>query len=295
MPTVPLAERAVTADGADFAGVHHTGGSLRDFLCSLPALGAAQDLLRLRDAVNRALRDGRIVLLACGGRLLERGLSPVVAHAIACKRLRALALTGSAMVRDVEVALAGSILGEGRGGGGVGAESCALIKEAIDWAAAEGIGLGAAVGRKLIDGDAPHRERSILASAVDAGLPVTVHPAIGADAYNRFPHLNGEAFGAAAVHDFRRFADIVAASAHGVWLNVASSVVMPRLLLEAMHAARSVGMAPESVTACVLGGSQFADAGGVVAQAVEGRGRSCTIAGAIELLFPLLMAAVGEG
>ncbi len=293
LPTVKLEALASLCDSADFAGIHHRSGSLGDFLCSLPALGAARDLMRVRDAMVSARRDGCSVLLACGGTLPERGLSPVVIHAIADGRLSGIALTGSAMVRDVEIALTGAVFDRAHGQG-VGAESGALIKEAIDWAAAEGMGLGEGIGRKLLDSAVPYEEYSMLASAVDAGIPVTVHPAIGADAYHRFPHLNGESFGAAAIHDFRRFSDMVANCDGGVVLNVASAVVMPRLLMEALDAACSSGLAPRRVTACLLGDGRFADAGGVIREAVGSEGRCCVLEGAIELLFPLLMATVVE-
>ncbi len=293
LPTVPLAEQNALCEADDFSGVYRKGGSFADFLYSLPALGAGRALMQLRDALLAARRGGHGVLLMCGGHLVERGLTPIVNRAIADQRISALAITGSAMVKDVEVALAGRVFAS-QSAEGVGSESCTLIKEAIDWAAEEGCGLGASVGHKLIDVAAPHREHSMLAAAAEAGMPLTVHPAIGADAYNRFPHLNGEAFGAAAVRDFREFTAMVAASSHGVILNVASAVVMPRLLQEAMTAVRSSGMTLRQVTAGLLATAGFAEAESVVRKAVGDDGHTLRMHGAIELLLPLVMAAVIE-
>jgi len=294
LPTMSLNAQQVVCEEEDFSGVYRKGGSFTDFLYSLPALGAGCDVMRIRDALLAAARNSNGVLLACGGQLIELGLTPIVHRCITDKLISGLAITGSAMVKDVEIALAGKVFLP-HPSKGVGNESCTLIKEAIDWAAAEGCGLGESIGRKLIDCSAPHREHSMLAAAAEAGIPLTVHPAIGADAYNRFPHLNGEAFGAAAVHDFRKFTAMVSTCNHGVVLNVASSVVMPRLLAEAIIAVRSSGVALQGITASILALSGGAEASAVIQEAVGDNGTAFAVHGAIEITLPLLIAAVIDG
>ncbi|MDQ6950831.1 MAG: hypothetical protein Q9M26_04135 [Mariprofundales bacterium] len=292
LPVVPMDGQQVCCEAFDFAGAQHPGASFRDFLCGLPNLGSAADLVRVRDALVAARRGGHGRLLACGGGLIDRGLGPMVAQSMAYKIFSSLALTGSAMLKDVEVALSGKVFAED-GQHGVTEESCRLIVEAIDWAAEESIGLGASVGQRLLDVDAPHREHSLLAVAAERGVPVTVHPAIGADAFHRHPALRGESMGAAGLHDFRLLAALVGQCSHGVVLNVASSVVMPRLLAEASAAVRSTGATLAGVRVCMVDG---APVDGVARQSLArvavDTDAVCTMTGAVELLLPLLLAAV---
>ncbi|MDX8408880.1 MAG: hypothetical protein R8J84_02365 [Mariprofundales bacterium] len=294
LPVVAMAQQQVRCDESDFAGVHRSGASFSDFLCTLPNLGAAAELIHMRDALMQAHRASAGILFSCGGGALTHGLSPMLAQLIARKLFSSLALTGSALVKDVEIALSGTIF-VGNGDQGVTEESCRLINEAIDWAAEESIGIGASVGKKLLDCDAPHREHSLLACAAQYGIPLTVHPAIGADAFHRHPALRGESLGAAGLHDFRLLAALVGQCNHGVILNVASSVVMPSLLSEAATAVRSSGRALDGITTMMLDSS----VANVVAQEGLGRlaaehGNTYWMRGAVEILLPLLMASVVE-
>ncbi len=294
LPVVAMAQQQVRCDESDFAGVHRQGASFADFLCTLPNLGAAAELMHTRDALIQAHRSGAGVLFSCGGGALVDGLSPMLAQWISRKLFSALALTGSALVKDVEVALSGTVY-VGNGNQGVTEESCRLINEAIHWAAEESIGIGASVGQKLLDCEAPHREHSLLACAAQYGIPLTVHPAIGADAFHRHPALRGESLGAAGLRDFRLLAALVSQCDHGVILNVASSVVMPSLLSEAATAVRSSGRALDGITTIMLDGSAVnAVAQEGIDRLVAGNGNSYWMRGAVEILLPLLMASVVE-
>ena len=55
---------------------------------------------------------------------------------------------------------------------------------------------GAAVGREILEGRYPHKDRSSLAGAARAHIPVTVHAAIGTDIHHMHPSADGAALGA---------------------------------------------------------------------------------------------------
>ena len=59
-------------------------------------------------------------------------------------------------------------------------ETCARMNEAARLGA-DGRGLGRALGELLSAGEVPHRNLSVFAAATRAGIPATVHVAVGTD------------------------------------------------------------------------------------------------------------------
>src|SRR5207244_3458592 len=74
-----------------------------------------------------------------------------------------------------------------------------------------------------------------------AGIPCTIHVALGTDIVHMHPHVCGAALGAASLIDFRRLCSVVATAAHGVWMNIGSAVVMPEVFVKAVAVARNFG------------------------------------------------------
>ena len=91
------------------------------------------------------------------------------------------------------------------------------------------MGLAAALGRHLEELDCPHAEVSLVLAAYRAGIPCTVHVALGTDIVHMHPHVSGAALGEASLIDFRRLCSVVATLAQGVWMNLGSAVVLPEV------------------------------------------------------------------
>ena len=66
------------------------------------------------------------------------------------------------------------------------------------------LGLGWALGQYLDELDCPHAESSLVLAAYRAGIPCTVHVALGTDIVHMHPHVSGAALGEASLIDFRR-------------------------------------------------------------------------------------------
>jgi len=298
LKTIPLAKRQIEADGDDFGAPYQAGGNFSDFLCSLPGLGAAKGLITLRDAIVSAHRRGRSVVLGLGGHVIDSGLSPSLVRLLEQRVITGLCLTGAACLQDVEIALSGHTvrytdkdLHEGHYG--VTEETGRLINDAVTMGAIEGWGMGNAIGRKLIDSAPDHLDYSVLATACRYGIPVTVHPAIGADAFNLHPASHGESLGACGYTDFKLLAAILADASHGVIINVASSVLLPRLFLQAMDAARNLGKTIEGITSVVIDSSASTSAiDDVVHRLSQPDGQGIYLPGPDEILLPLVFAAV---
>ncbi len=300
LKTVPLARRRVDSDGQDFGAPFRAGGSFGDFLCSLPNLGCAGDLFHIRDAIVRAHRHRHMVILACGGHVFDAGLGPMICRLIEQKIISGIALTGAALQQDVEIALSGRTVSPRErelsdGTFCMTEETGKLINEAINFGSVENWGVGQSVGKKLQDEELEHLDHSVVATAYRYGIPLTVHPAIGADAFDLHPLAHGESIGATGMRDFRLLAGMLAEADNGVVLNVASGVILPRLLLQALDAARNLGKKVEGITSAVIDPAASASAiADVVTRLSQPDGRGYWLSAPDEIFLPLLFAAVLE-
>ncbi len=174
-------------------------------------------------------------------------------------------------------------------------ETAEFLNGAIAWGAARNLGLGEAVGRRLLESGFPHQDLSLLAVAAELNLPLTVHVAVGTDIIHLHPSVNPEALGAATHRDFRLFAALVSRLAHGVYLNLGSAVILPEVFLKALTLARNLGYQVEPVTTVNLDFVQhYRPLTNVVRRPTEGKGQGYALTGHHELLLPLLAALVIE-
>jgi hypothetical protein len=189
--------------------------------------GAARILLMgahvIRAGVNRHIID-----------LMERGL---IDH---------VAMNGAGAIHDYELARIGATTESvdryiRTGEFGLWRET----GELNDWireAAAQDLGLGENVGRRIAASDYPHRALSIFAAGWRLGVPVTVHAGIGYDIIHEHPNCDGASLGAASYHDFLIFARTVERLEGGVLLNFGSAIMGPEVYLKALAMSRNVAL-----------------------------------------------------
>jgi hypothetical protein len=106
--------------------------------------------------------------------------------------------------------------------------------------AAEGLGMGAAIGRAILHSDFPYRDTSILAAGVRLNVPVTVHVGIGYDIIHEHPNFDAAATGLASYRDFLTVCHTVNRLEGGVFLCAGSAVMGPEVYLKALSMARNV-------------------------------------------------------
>lgn len=281
------------------------GCTFRDWLAALPGFLGAQELLRIVDAVVAARRAGRPVVFAFGGHVIKTGCSPLVVDLIERGLITALATNGSGAIHDLELAETGATSEEVAdtirdGRFGMVHETCERMNAAAA-AGAHGEGLGRALGRLLAEGDAPYKQWSLFAAAYRAGIPATVHVALGTDTVHVHPQADGAAIGAASLADFRTLCTVVAdlgaarpGGAGGVWLNVGSAVVLPEVFLKAVSVARNLGHPLDGLHTANLDMLQhYRPTQNVLVRPIE-PGCGHAVLGQHELLLPLLRQALIE-
>jgi hypothetical protein len=217
-----------------------------DWLDTLPRQLAANELRRLRDHIVRAHRDGRTVAIALGGHVIKTGCAPYLIDLIRRGVITAVAMNGSAAIHDFELGLAGKTSEDvgarlHAGHFGMARETADAFAVAARLGSQHDRGLGAALGQYMDELGCPHADASLVLAAYRAGIPCTVHVALGTDIVHMHPQVSGAALGESSMLDFRILCSVVSTLARGVWLNLGSAVVMPEVFLKAVSVARNFG------------------------------------------------------
>lgn len=301
LETYPLASRPSKVSTDAFAKPVAAGASVADFLDSLPRILAADSLRAVAAAIVEARRRERPVIAGIGGHVIKTGLAPILVDLMRRGIVTGLAMNGSCIVHDFEIAVNGGTSEDvdttlGSGAFGAAEETGRVLNEAAVEGARDGIGLGEAVGRAIHRAGAPHAGLSVLAAAYDMRLPATVHVAVGNDITHIHPGADGAAIGACSHTDFRLLCSLVRGlHGGGVYLNLGSAVVLPEAFLKAVTVVRNLGHPLEDfVTANFDFVQHYRPLTNVVRRPTAGVGRGFAITGHHEIMIPLLAAAVLE-
>jgi hypothetical protein len=298
--TYPLSTRYSKVQLPASAKPWQTGGRLSRFLAELPDILAARTFNEVAEEIAKARLHGKAVVVGMGAHPTKVGLNPILVDLIERGVVTALAVNGAVIIHDFELALVGQTSEEvgveiDSGRFGMAEETGRFINQAIVGGMQKGMGIGEAVGTWIEEQRFPNRKISLLAAAVRAGIPVTVHVAIGTDIIHMHPSVDGAALGEGSLRDFRTFAAVVAGLDGGVYLNLGSAVIMPEVFLKALTLARNLGYAVNRLTTVNMDFlPHYRPQTNVVDRPTQKGGRGHVLIGHHEIMFPLLAAAVLE-
>ena len=301
LKTVPIAGRANKVAEQLLAQPPGPDRSFHAFLDSLPDILAARDLRTVIDHIARASQGGQGVVLLLGGHVIKVGLGPLLREWINRGIVSHVAMNGAAAIHDFELAAFGGTsedVAEGLGDGtfGMAEETGSEMNGAIRRAAEEEWGLGEGLARYLAGREHNRAEsHSLLLSCLASDIPVTVHPAIGAEIIHQHPQADGAALGRTAMQDFRRLAgSLPAIHQGGAVLNCGSAVIMPEVFLKALTIARNLneGKPTHFLAADLDMQRHYRPRVNVVQRPTEGGGIGIQLTGHHELLIPLLVWGV---
>lgn len=299
--TYPLKQRSNKVATATLGSAWQVGGRLRDFLSFLPQTLAAADLLDIARRIAAAVRAQRPVVLGMGAHPIKVGLSPLIIDLLDRGILAAVAMNGAGIIHDFELAYQGETSEDvaralGDGSFGMAHDTGEFLNTAIRVGVQhDGVGLGLAVGKKILEDQLPYAHLSILAACARLQIPACVHVAIGADIIHMHPQANGAAIGEGSLRDFYLFAGTIAQLEGGVFLNLGSAVMIPEVFLKALSLARNLGNLVKNFTTVDLDFVRhYRPAVNVVSRPTSQGGRGFHLTGHHEIMFPLLCAAVLE-
>ena len=297
--TYPLKERINKVSVNDFATLPDLKVDLTPFLASLPKILKGQDFTELIDKIVAAHQRKKAVIVMMGGHVIKCGLTPLLIALVERGVITGFAFNGASSIHDFEIALIGETSEDvseylKTGQFGMWEETGRFMNEAIQNAADTGIGMGEALGKKLIAIDAPYNDYSLLAAGIQHNIPITVHVAIGTDIIHQHPSANGAAIGEASFTDFRLLTQLVTELEDGgVVLNFGSAVILPEVFLKAVTIARNLGHTVSNFTAADFDMlQQYRAVENVVKRPTEMGGKGYTFTGHHELMIPLLVQSV---
>lgn len=265
-----------------------------DWLDSLPRQLAGQELRGVRDQICRAATTGKRVAVAFGGHVIKTGCGPYLVDWIQRGIIQSVSMNGSAAIHDFELALVGKTsedvakqLPAGKFGMAQETADAFALASRIG---VEGYGLGHGLGRHMDHLELRHPEASVILAAYRAGIPCTVHVAMGTDIVHMHPHVSGAAMGEATMIDFRLLCSVLSQMAGGVWMNLGSAVIMPEVFLKAVSVVRNFAHSLDGMVAVnVDKNSNYRSRVNVTERPAD---RGYELIGHHEIMIPLLHAAV---
>ncbi|HUV87394.1 MAG TPA: hypothetical protein VMX79_09805 [bacterium] len=296
--TYPFAERRNLVRVEDFRRPPEDPAAIAPLLTSLPDVLGARALLALARAIVGAHGSGRGVVFALGGHVAKTGAG---LHLIPLLRegfVTHLAVNGAFLIHDYELGRFGATsedvaanLPAGRFG--LAEETGAELNALVAAAANEGEPAAVLAGRAVAERGG-YADASVLAEAAAAGVPVTLHVALGADVVHQHPAADGAAWGEAGLADFRRLAAALKSlDGGGVFVNVGSAVLLPEVFVKALNLIRNVEPPVENFTTANLDMIQhYRPRQNVLARPTAGSGEALALTGHHEIMVPLLSAAV---
>ena len=299
--TYPLQNRNNIVSVHDFATLPESATDFPAFLASLPNILKAPDFLALADDIVTAYLNQKPIIVMMGGHVIKCGLSPILIDMAKRGVITGFAFNGASSIHDFEIALIGETSEDvstylQTGQFGMWEETGRLMNEATQHAADTGIGIGEALGKQLIEMDAPYNAYSLLASGAEFDVPITVHVAIGTDIIHQHPTANGAAIGAASFTDFRLLTALVKdLEGGGVVLNLGSAVILPEVFLKTLTIARNLGHTVSRFTTANFDmNQQYRAVENVVKRPTEMGGKGYTFTGHHELMIPLLVQTLNS-
>jgi len=295
---ISFAERATKVDAAQFGRVNLDGDSFSAFFDGLPDILAAQDLKALAKKTARAIREKRSIVLMMGAHLIKCGLSPLLCELIRRGAISCLVMNGAGAIHDFEVALFGRTSEDvaahlETGLFGFVEETGKWINEAVSEGAAKGWGYGEAVARKLESLQPKYAEQSLLLAAWKAGVPVTVHSAIGTETIHQHPETDGAAAGETTYRDFKILCEQLTRLEGGIVFLYGSAVILPEVFLKALTVVRNLGHSVKHFTAVNFDMIRhYRPQENVVSRPTRTGGEGFTIIGHHEILVPLFWQGV---
>ncbi len=302
LSTYPLDARHSKVTVKDFARPlnNDEAKAASALLTSLPNILAVQSLRAVADAIINAQANHKAIIWGAGGHVIKTGLAPVLIDLMQRGFVTAIALNGSGVIHDFEIALIGSTSEDvdealGQGAFGMAEETGRMLNDAIKRGARNDIGFGEAVGRMLSELQPPFAGYSLLHEAYRNKVPVTVHATIGADIIHLHPKADGASIGQTSHRDFRLLTSLVKElDGGGVYLNLGSAVTLPEIFLKAVTVVRNLGVPLQNFTTANFDFIQhYRPNTNVVKRPVaNGAGKGYSITGHHELMIPLLAAAI---
>lgn len=299
--TYSIKQRFSKVKKDSFARACAKGEGFGAFLSSLPDILKASDFKSVVEAIVKAKKKNKPVILMMGAHVIKCGLNPLVIDLLKKKVISAIVLNGAGIIHDFEIAYQGRTSEDvgaalKTGSFGMGQETAEFLNQAINQGVKNGLGIGQAVGQAIVKARLKYSEYSILSICYQNNIPVSVQVAIGTDIIHQHPSFDGASTGEGSKRDFLSLVETVAKLGNGgVVLNFGSNVILPEVFLKALNLARNLGHKAYNFTAANFDmAHHYRPQVNVVSRPTQDSGKGYYIIGHHEIMLPLLHRAIVE-
>jgi hypothetical protein len=300
LKTYSLKDRSSKVSAEKSALPHKKGNSFEEFIKRLPGFLASQDLKAVVQAIVKAHKNNRPVILGMGAHSIKVGLSLLIIDLMQKGVITAIATNGACIIHDFEMACIGQTSEDVAkelctGAFGMAKETGQMLNNAINSGVKKGHGIGRSVGEFIDSSDFPFKDKSIFRATYALNIPATVHVAVGSDIIHMHPEADGSSIGEGSLRDFRLFTSVVADLEGGVYINLGSAVILPEVFLKALTIARNLGNKVEEFTTVNMDFIQhYRPRENVLRRPTMMKGQCFALTGHHEIMFPLLCAMIIE-
>ena len=299
--TYNLSKRKSKVNMANFCQIPTKDKSFSGFYRSLPNILKAQDLRCVVEAVVSAHKKKKPVIFMMGAHVIKCGLSPLVIDMMHKGVFSCICLNGAGIIHDFELAFQGKTSEDvtaelAKGRFGMSRQTAEFLNNAINEGVSRGKGIGYAVGEKIGKDKLKFRDLSILYNAINYGVPVTVHVAVGTDIIHQHPSFDGAFTGKGSQRDFHALVRMVSQlDKGGVVINFGSAVVLPEVFLKALNLSRNLGFRVKDFTTATFDMiHHYRPQQNIVHRPTYKSGKGYYIIGHHEIMLPMLVWAINE-
>jgi hypothetical protein len=297
--TSSISERYSKVDIEDFAQSTNHTSTINQFVESLPNILAAKEFKEFISHYQDAVNLKKQIVWMMGAHTIKCGLNTILINLMQKGFIRHLALNGAGAIHDVEIAIWGKTSedvasGLQDGSFGMAAETAAFINEGLSKNAGNDLGYAELLGKALIGQKVPNLNKSLLATAYECNIPISLHPALGTEITHQHPNINGPAFGEKSLIDFQIFTQSLAKlSEKSIVLNIGSAVILPEVFLKALTVVRNLGHPAYGFYSAVFDMNRhYRPTENVMQRPTQESGKGYYFIGHHELMLPLLAAAL---
>lgn len=297
--TYPIKNRFSKVSIEDFAKPVSPEETIATFIDSLPDILIGKDFKEIVTYYRKAVQQQNSIIWMLGAHVTKCGLNPIINNLLNKGYISHLALNGASAIHDIEIAMWGKTseeVSEGlkNGSFGMARETAEFINKALSKNKENDKGYAELLAQELFQQSAPNLISSLLATAYQNNIPVSLHPALGTEIIHQHPNLDGAAFGAKSLIDFQIFSKSISRLSRGsLVLNIGSAVILPEVFLKALTVVRNLGYdAFEFHTAVFDMIRHYRPTVNVMQRPTQDSGKGYYFLGHHEIMIPLLSVAV---
>jgi len=297
--TYPISERFNKVEVGTFANPLSGKNSITELIQSLPDILMGKELREFIELYKTAIRKKKVIVWMIGAHTIKCGLNPIIIDLLKKGLINHLAMNGAGAIHDVEIAMWGVTSedvasGLKDGSFGMNRDTAEFLNLALSDNLNNDLGYAEIIAQKLLERKAVHQELSILATAYQKDIPISLHPALGTEIIHQHPNFNGAAFGAKSLIDFQIFANSLSRISTGsIIMNVGSAVILPEVFLKALTIVRNLGFPANGFYSAVFDmNKHYRPTVNVMQRPTQDAGKGYYFIGHHEIMIPLLAAAI---